>query len=438
MEDIKVELNTSSNEREVEARNISFNIAANFRKGLKSFCVFFLVTLILFIWQQWKDLSFSECINSSLFANFGDFVGGVLGSIIAFYSVYMLVRTFQNQITTNANVVKANESSIETNKNTIESNKKIIEQTQLQIFDSRFNLLLSLYHKAIDSYVTNNQLHGRDAFENISLSFRDNGFENHTEYKRRSIGAVSEYRVLYTNNRRELSVHFRMLYLLCKLTAEEKMKDVLRASYSKSIRGQLSEGELLLLRYNGYTPYGQKMQQYLNQFNLLKHLPVMSLLEFSYWRRMVGQEQKISALDQLYLELKQLITQMLDIDGSDNRRITLSSRYILNIATSSSHDAVSISMIKEIHKKKGGAIKRPPEESAFDAIKDKELRSFLKDFFIEMFVYSNFCQFNGADHNIVAVKVISKDGSKIIFSVKIERKGKSLALAQRQVLPEVS
>ena len=146
MEDIKVELNTSSNEREVEARNISFNIAANFRKGLKSFCVFFLVTLILFIWQQWKDLSFSECINSSLFGNFGDFVGGVLGSIIAFYSVYMLVRTFQNQITTNANVVKANESSIETNKNTIESNKKIIEQTQLQIFDSRFNLLLSLYH----------------------------------------------------------------------------------------------------------------------------------------------------------------------------------------------------------------------------------------------------------------------------------------------------
>lgn len=42
MEDIKVELNTSSNEREVEAQNISFNIAANFRKGLKSFYVFFL------------------------------------------------------------------------------------------------------------------------------------------------------------------------------------------------------------------------------------------------------------------------------------------------------------------------------------------------------------------------------------------------------------
>ena len=41
MEDIKVELNTSSNEREVEAQNISFNIAANFRKGLKSFYVFF-------------------------------------------------------------------------------------------------------------------------------------------------------------------------------------------------------------------------------------------------------------------------------------------------------------------------------------------------------------------------------------------------------------
>lgn len=92
-------------------------------------------------------------------------------------------------------------------------------------------------------------------------------------------------------------------------------------------------------------------------------------------------------------------------------------------------------MTKELHKKKGGAIKRPPEESAFDAIRDNELRSFLKDFFIEMFVYSNFCQFNGSDHNIVTVKVDSKNGSKINFSVKIERKGKPLALAQRQVMP---
>ena len=255
MENIEVEPYMSSNEREVEAQNISFDIAANFRIVLILFCIFCFVALILFIWQQWKYLCLSESINSSLFGTFGDFIGGVLGTIIAFYSVYMLVRTFQDQIKTNANVVKANNSSIETNKNTIESNKKIIEQTQLQIFDSRFNLLLSLYHKAIDSYATDNQLHGRDAFENISLSFRDNGFENHTEYKRRSIGAVSEYRVLYTRNRRELSVHFRMLYLLCKLTAEEKMKDVLRASYSKSIRGQLSEGELLLLRYNGCLLY---------------------------------------------------------------------------------------------------------------------------------------------------------------------------------------
>lgn len=148
MEDIEVEPYTSSNEREAEAKNISLNIAASFRCVFISFCIFCFVALILFIWQQWKDLSFSECINSSLFGNFGDFVGGVSGAIIAFYSVYMLVRIFQDQITTNANVVKANESSIETNKNTIESKKKIIEQTQLQIFDSRFNLLLSLYHKA--------------------------------------------------------------------------------------------------------------------------------------------------------------------------------------------------------------------------------------------------------------------------------------------------
>lgn len=177
------------------------------------------------------------------------------------------------------------------------------------------------------------------------------------------------------------------------------------------------------------------MCQYINHFNLLKHLPVMSLLEFSYWRKMVGEDRKISAIDQVYLVLKQTITQMLDKEGASEETYPLSSRYIWNIKVSEGHDSISLDMTKQTHKKKGGAVKRPPEETAFDAIIDTELRPFLKDFFIEMFVYSNFCQYNGDNHNFVTVKVERPDPSVVLFHVKIERPGNPLALAQRQVVP---
>lgn len=438
MEDIKVIPVDNPKEAEEKAAKESIKIGINFLRALKWSGVFCAIAIVFFIWHQWEYFSFAEPIDSAVWGTFGDFVGGVLGTIVALYSAYLLVMTFQNQIKTNANVVKTNEDSIKTNQDTIESNKKTIAQTRLQIFDSQFNTLFSLYHKSLDAYTWNDgstTTHGREAFDKMASDFRDMGFENHTEYKRRSIGAVSEYRVLYACRRRELSVHFRMLYLLCKLVAEEKMKENYRVSYVKSIRGQLSEGELLLLRYNGYTSYGQKMCQYINHFNLLKHLPVMSLLEFSYWRKMVGEDRKISAIDQVYLVLKQTITQMLDKEGASEETYPLSSRYIWNIKVSEGHDSISLDMSKQTRKKKGGAVKRPPEETAFDAIVDTELRPFLKDFFIEMFVYSNFCQYNGDNHNIVTAKVERPDPSIVLFHVKIERPGKPLALAQRQVVP---
>ena len=438
MGDIKVVPKNNPNDGDLKAVKESHKVGIIFKSALAWSCAFCVITIIFFIWHQWEYFSLSASIDSAIWGTFGDFVGGVLGTIVALYSAYLLVRTFQNQIKTNASVVNSNESSVKTNNNTIETNNKIIEQTRLQIFDSRFDTLLDLYLKSIDAYTLHDKtstIHGRDAFEKLALEFRDMGFENHTEYKRRSVGAVSEYRVLYACRRREMSVHFRMLYLLFKLVAEEKMDDNYRVSYIKTVRGQLSEGELLLLRYNGYTSYGQKMCQYINHFNLLKHLPVMSLLEFSYWRNMVREERKISAIDQVYLVLKQTITQMLDKEGMSKESYAPSSRYNWEIIVSGGHDCITLDMTKQTHKKKGGAVKRPPEETAFDAIVDAELRPFLKDFFAEMFVYSNFCQFNGNNHNIVSVKVERPNPSVVLFHVKIERIGKPFALAQRQVVP---
>ena len=426
-------------EKEKAAKK-SKRVEVSFWRAFALCIVFSIFSCVIFFWQQWKTFSFKAPIDSGIFGTLGDFIGGILGTIIAFYSVYLLVRTFQSQNETNASVIETNTSVVEANNNVITTNKKLVQQSQLQIFDSRFNTLLNLYNKAIDAYRFKDrdvELKGRACFEKYALDFKNCGFSNHTEYKRRSMGAVSEYMVLYAKRRNELSVHYRTLYLLSRLTAEEKMREDIRVTYAKSVRGQLSEGELLLLRYNCLSPYGERMRTYVNQFNLLKHLPIMSLLEFTYWRNMVADDDKISSLDQFALSLKQMMTKMLDKEDANEEQIEVSSRYNCSIRLNGSHDEMVVDLTKSKKKKKGGAIKRPVSEGAFDNIEEKELDTFMKEVLTELFVYSNFFQFNGDRHDVVTSEILSDDDKYMTIRAKISRPGAQLALAQRQVMPSM-
>src|SRR5690554_2289226 len=65
--------------------------------------VFFLISLIFFGWKQ-KIFIFSTTIESEIFGQFGDFFGGVLGTIFALISVLFLINTFiQQQLITREN-----------------------------------------------------------------------------------------------------------------------------------------------------------------------------------------------------------------------------------------------------------------------------------------------------------------------------------------------
>ena len=406
-------------------------LSRSFRIGLVLFISSCIVTILLFFWKQWDTLTLSGHILYDVFGTFGDFIGGFLGTFVALYSVYLLVRTLGNQIETNENVRV-------TNKSVIETNQKLISQTDLQIFDSRFSTFLNLYKDAINAYDDGKGIRGRAAFEKIVDEFKTKGFTNNTEYKRRSIGAVSEYIQLYVQHRQNFSVHFRMLYLLSKLTAEEKIHERFRVSYAKSIRGQLSEGELLILRYNCLSPYGVKMRTYVNKFNLIKHLPIMNLLEFSLWRNIVNDDTYCSAIDRLAITLKKKMTEMLDksSSGEEQSDYKVSPRLVFAFQLNAAHNIFKINFRIQKKKIKGGAIKRPTEEHAFDSIMDtNKVSDFLKEMFTEMFIYSNFGEFNGEDNNIISTKIVNDTSKEIEIEVKIERDGKPLALADRQVRP---
>lgn len=398
--------------------------------------IFCLGVIFLFFCGQIITFRLTDSIEHDIFGAFGDFIGGFLGTIIALYSVYLLIKTFQNQSEINENIRKTNQSVVDTNGSIKNTNDKLINQTELQIFDSRFSKLLDLYKDAINFYGNERfDNNGRLKFEAIVEEFKKKGLLHKTEYKRRSISAVSEYYNLYTINRQNFSVHFRMLYLLTKLTAEEKIHESYRVSYAKTIRGQLSEGELLLLRYNCLSIYGVRMRTYVNKFNLIKHLPIMSLLEFTKWKNIIQDTNLINSIDQLFINLKKKMTGMLDNDGEVLDKFKISSRVSFEFMLNNNHDTFLVLLRIQKKKIKGGAIKRPYEEILFDKIETKDLPIFLQEIFTEMFIYSNFFQFNGEDNHIVKAKINNDKTKELELEIKIERSGKPLALAERQLVP---
>ena len=172
--------------------------------GVMSKCLFrwilgisFVVSAVLMIlfWQN-RSWNSSWPVDNGLFGTYGDFVGGVVGTIIAFYSAYLLVRTFQSQEQVNRNVITTNQNIIKTNNTASFVNEKQLYNTLLEVFNSKSGQFISAYQTAIDNYVfltNNDEETGRKAFEVLANQFIESSFINENDYYRRCQSAVSAY-----------------------------------------------------------------------------------------------------------------------------------------------------------------------------------------------------------------------------------------------------
>jgi hypothetical protein len=161
----------------------------------------------------------------------------------------------------------------------------------------------------------------------------------------------------------------------------------------------------------------------------------MSLLEFTKWRRKIDNDIHCSSIDQIVISLKKIMTGMLDCEGCVEREFRVSSRICFSLKLSKTHNCILVLFNKQNKIKKGGALKRPPEENAFNNLSSREIVSFLKEIFTEIFIYSNFYQFNGDDNHIVESSLKSECEKETFVKIKILRRGMPLALTDYQVRP---
>ena len=139
------------NQNEILSENKKHAISAGKTNDIL-FVIAFIVSLIfigLSVWLFCNNNIYKGdkewVIKHDVVGTYGDFIGGVLGTIIALYSAYLLVRTLGNQLSVNGDVM-------DTNKNVVNTNKKTIYQSFLQIFDNKFGTLFSIYQQAKLNY----------------------------------------------------------------------------------------------------------------------------------------------------------------------------------------------------------------------------------------------------------------------------------------------
>ena len=397
----------------------------------------------LFLYGFHREYSITLPIDAQLFGTYGDFIGGVIGTFIALYSVYLLVRTLENQASTNESVKSTNESVVSANNAAIAASQMEGYLSQLQTFDSKFNSFLSSYFKAIDSYtiiVDGNKLTGRNAFEKIAESFISMDLENGNDYNRRNYAAVEEYVDFYAKERTLLSVHMRLLYLIMSVISNSFLEEEEKVNYAKLVRGQMSDAEMIIVRYNCCSEYGRKMRDYCNSYNLTKHVPLMHLLEFKKYynavhsyvdqRQTDNLSELIGGLEAMFIDLRKKATQMLYSDGTMSDTYTTNKRYSIRMTVNEGHRMFEIKFTKDkTVNRVGGGYRLKAAEKALDIFNEDMLIDLFSDFSNELFVISNYRHYN--PHSTITKEVTRNDTSIYEFVIRIANTN-SLVLSKIQ------
>lgn len=361
--------------------------------------------LYLFIFHE-RNVAIDEAVATDIVGQYGDFVGGVVGTIL---SIVLLYYTFGLQR---------------------EDSKKNARIYELQQLNDKFFKLMEIYNEQLKHLVYKDDdetYSGKEALHRY-LQDMQAGFEKTTSYNQRRKRAVEAYFEFYANNRDFAPLYFRTLYRLLEEiygsgsnVYEEKIK------YIKIIRSQFSDSELVFIRYNAMTPMGTNFAPYINRYNLLKHLPPLELLEFKEWKSM-STTQQANALNVILLNVKKGLVQMLS--GLWVKTINSSGKkYRIDFYHNIGMSLASVSVIRDStkHLYPGDIF------SCLDVFNDDTLVSLMRYYLRELFVLINFNSFN-IRKNIKFEHVKNIDNPNItIIDVRVRNiRNEVLCLTQRQ------
>ena len=372
--------------------------------------VFIIVSCVIYKWNHTIQVFDSEfSADTNLLGTYGDFIGGVLGTIFTLLSVLLVIKTFKEQQKV------SNQNS---------------EQLEIQRFNDLFFELLKLYQSEVNelcgqgkcvSKVNNKETieveeieySNKDFFDMEKKYIQDN-YRNRKSYEGNRENAVNYYMLFFIENSTKMGAYFRTLYRMYDLIDSSSINDKIKKNYLKIMRAQLTESELFFVRYNAMTYYGYNFIYYINKYHILKHLPAFELLEFKDWWSTLDRVERMG-INIIYDSINRLIRTQFSAKSARNTHQYFSpannTKYKFQINITKKHD---VNLILEINKSE---INRCMEYRALDKYDNKKIQQLLDCFIKEIFLYSNFERFNATeDIETYSSQILSKDGITYINS----------------------
>lgn len=358
-------------------------------------CIIFFVSIILCVLLfSWKGPEFSTKvpIDAGRWGQFGDFIGGLLSTGLSLFSVFLLYRTFEAQREANTLTIKANKAIGD-------DYLRHIYWEKSRQFDGNFNSLLILYREVIQGYKCKDAEAGKHSLNQLVNHFLDNCTFNNNEIFRKRVDAAC--RELFTNLndcRHLVNTHMRLLYQLLFLLNNSDIDDDEKKIYAKSLRSQLSEMELVLIRYNCWRKVGENLRPLVAKYNIMKHLPILSLLEFKRYIQKGGGSIPTDSVELVNDELilwRREICHLFEMATTDMQEKSSERNYgsIMRIKFSVSGNCTNYSFdLIQLKGEMTGV--RDKFVKTISNIPDDALKNLLSEYHREIFELSNFNLWN--------------------------------------------
>ncbi|WP_462156984.1 putative phage abortive infection protein [Pseudoalteromonas sp. GB56] len=251
--------------------------------------------IVFFLWKN--NYSISAPIDDGKFGTFGDFVGGVLGSVWSLCGVLLFYNALKEQradfqtnrtaldkqvdaLKTQSEEFKLQRQEFSLQREELKQSRNVFKEQSKTLMQQRLD---SIYFSLLDLYNTvvselNNNCSSGNYFKELRSELYAQTLGNAhpiNDYKTSN----DIYLGVFYSKKEELTHYFRLVYRIIKTIDDSEIDDEEKFIYIKILRSQLSENELLALYYNSHSYYSENSYKLILKYNLLKHLPSMSKLE---------------------------------------------------------------------------------------------------------------------------------------------------------------
>lgn len=211
-------------------------------------CIICFTSLLLYV-TQFGQNGLSE--NTDNWGTFGEYIGGVLGTILAFFSVILIYATYKNQ----------RENSLLQQFESTFFSLLLNQREILKSLKGNFGNITHPDKKVADEYISEVAYQIYKEFDGRGNRYfeknRNKISPNFSEQKDENMIIINDiYKRVYRGKESELGHHFRHLYHIIKYVHESKINN--KKKYVDIIQAQMSDDELYVTFYNGISEYGRE------------------------------------------------------------------------------------------------------------------------------------------------------------------------------------